>query len=109
MGAEGDWMPLDPAAKKFLDQVSAMGTPPTHTLTPAVVRAARVPAPPGPDVARVEDMEVSGPDGPIPVRLYYPANEANLPVLVWYHGGGWVIGSVEGDDPTRIVRRERIP
>jgi acetyl esterase len=93
-------MPLDPAAKKFLDQVAAMGAPPTHTLTPAVVRAARAPVPPGPDVARVEDMEVFGPEGPIPVRLYYPSDEPNLPVLVWYHGGGWVIGSVEGDDPT---------
>ena len=96
----GDWMPLDPAARAFLDQVAALGMPPTHTLAPAQVRAARVPVPPGPEVARVEDMEVFGPDGPIPVRLYYPSDEPNLPVLVWYHGGGWVIGSVEGDDPT---------
>ena len=93
-------MPLDPAARAFLDQVAALGAPPTHTLPPAVVRAARVPAPPGPEVARVEDMEVFGPDGPIPVRLYYPSDEPDLPVLVWYHGGGWVIGSVENDDPT---------
>ncbi len=98
--AEGNSMPLDPAARAFLDQVAAMGAPPTHTLPPAVIRAARIPAPPGPEVARVEDMEVFGPDGPIPVRLYYPSNEPSLPVLVWYHGGGWVIGSVEGDDPT---------
>ena len=40
-------MPLDPAARKFLDQVAAMGAPPTHTLPPAVVRAASAPVPPG--------------------------------------------------------------
>lgn len=97
---KGTGMPLDPAARTFLDQMAALGVPPTHTLTPAQVRAARAPVPPGPEVARVEDMEVAGPEGPIPVRLYYPSNEPNLPVLVWYHGGGWVIGSVEGDDPT---------
>lgn len=93
-------MPLDPAARSFLDQVAALGGPPMHTLTPEQVRAARVPAPPGPDVSRVEDIEVAGPEGPIPVRLYYPSDAPDLPVLVWYHGGGWVLGSVEHDDPT---------
>ena len=93
-------MPLDPAVRAFLDQVAAIGAPPTYALTPAEARAARAFAPPGPEVARVEDMEVFGPEGPIPIRLYYPSDAPNLPVLVWYHGGGWVLGSVEHDDPT---------
>ncbi|MBM4410332.1 MAG: alpha/beta hydrolase [Chloroflexi bacterium] len=93
-------MPLDPAAQAFLDQVAALGAPATHTLTPKEARAARAFAPPGPEVARVEDMEVFGPEGPIPIRLYYPSDAPNLPVLVWYHGGGWVVGSIEHDDPT---------
>jgi acetyl esterase len=93
-------MPLDPAARAFLDEAEALGAPPTYSLTPAEARAARALPPPGPEVARVEDMEVFGPEGPIPVRLYYPSDAPNLPVLVWYHGGGWVLGSIEHDDPT---------
>ncbi|TAK75018.1 MAG: alpha/beta hydrolase [Dehalococcoidia bacterium] len=93
-------MPLDPAARAFLDEAEALGAPPTYALTPAEARAARPLPPPGPEVARVEDMEVFGPEGPIPVRLYYPSDAPNLPVLIWFHGGGWVLGSVEHDDPT---------
>jgi acetyl esterase len=96
-------MALDPVAEQLLAQMAAMGAPPMHTLTPQQVRAARVPQPPGPDVHRVEDMEVAGPDGPIPVRIYWPREVADgevLPGLLWFHGGGWVIGSVDGEDAT---------
>ncbi|MSQ29686.1 MAG: alpha/beta hydrolase [Dehalococcoidia bacterium] len=91
-------MPLDPAARAFIDEASA--APPMTSLTPAEARAARALPPPGPEVARVMDMQVFGPEGPIPIRLYYPSDAANLPVLVWFHGGGWVLGSVDGDDAT---------
>ena len=46
-------------------------------------------------VAKVEDRMVPGPLGPIPVRVYTPAGEAPFPCLVWFHGGGWVIGDLE--------------
>lgn len=91
-------MPLDPAAKAVLDTIAALGAPPSHTLAPEALRAGRVLPPPGPDVHRVEDLEAAGPDGPVPVRVYWPREGADLPAIVWYHGGGWVIGSVEGDD-----------
>jgi acetyl esterase len=93
-------MALDPAARQMLDQLAAMGAPPTHTLTPEQVRASRIPQPPGPEVHRVEDMEIPGPEGPIPVRIYWPGEETGLPLLVWYHGGGWTIGNLDAADAT---------
>ena len=58
-----------------------------------------------PALARVEDVTVPGPTRPVPVRLLYPATAdptpgapapgAPLPVIVYLHGGGWVVGSLE--------------
>src|SRR5436305_4025920 len=50
------------------------------------------------DVARVEDPTIPGPGGDIPARLYSPAEEAVLPVVVYFHGGGWVIGNITSHD-----------
>jgi acetyl esterase len=50
----------------------------------------------GRDVAR-EDQSIDGPLGAIPIRIYRPGG-SDLPVLVYYHGGGWVIGSIESHD-----------
>jgi acetyl esterase len=93
-------MPLDPQAQAVLDMLASLGTPPFGTVPAPQMReavAAR-PLPPGAAVARVEDRSIPGPGGSIPVRIYYPSNEAPLPVLVWYHGGGWVLGSLDGSD-----------
>jgi acetyl esterase len=58
-------------------------------------------------VAEVTDLEVPGPAGPVPIRSYLPAGadtEADgLPVVVFFRGGGWTIGSVADYDP--IVRQ----
>jgi acetyl esterase len=48
-----------------------------------------------PALARIVDTTVPGPDRGIPVRLLYPSVEADLPVIVYLHGGGWVVGSLE--------------
>jgi acetyl esterase len=52
------------------------------------------------ELPRVEDTSAPGPLGPIPLRLYAatPAGGAPLPLLVFLHGGGWVIGSIESHD-----------
>ncbi|MCC7273338.1 MAG: alpha/beta hydrolase [Alphaproteobacteria bacterium] len=61
--------------------------------------AARLPLqPPRPAVASVAERIVDGPGGPLPIRVYRPAAPAPgpLPVLVYLHGGGWVLGTLEG-------------
>jgi acetyl esterase len=54
----------------------------------------------GEAVARVDDIAVPGPGGDVPARLYVPdAGEAGLPLVVYLHGGGWIMGSLESYDP----------
>ncbi len=55
----------------------------------------------GPEMAEERDLLAPGPDGDIPVRLYTPrasADTGGAPVLVWFHGGGWVLGSIDDAD-----------
>ena len=57
-------------------------------------------------MARVEDLEIPGPAGALPARLYVPPtpSEGPLPLLVYFHGGGWVIGDLEThDSPCRFL------
>jgi len=51
----------------------------------------------GPDMARVRDIVIAGPGGPLPIRLYRPP-DANGAAILYFHGGGWVIGSIEDSD-----------
>jgi acetyl esterase len=51
-------------------------------------------------VASVDHVVLDTPDGPLRLRVYRPAvDESPLPVLVWLHGGGWVVGSLDSHDP----------
>jgi acetyl esterase len=61
------------------------------------------------DMASVEDREIPGPAGPVDVRVYTPHTDqtAPLPVLVYYHGGGWLFGSIEAvDRAVRLIANE---
>jgi len=95
-------MPLDPQVKALLDRLVAMAAPSLTTLTPQKAcqgmeeATALLGTPPWVD--RVEDREIDGPRGPIRIRLYAPETPATLPALVYFHGGGWVIGSIETHD-----------
>ncbi|HZB72409.1 MAG TPA: alpha/beta hydrolase, partial [Acidimicrobiales bacterium] len=52
------------------------------------------------DPVEVEDTAVPGPAGEVPVRVYRPAGGGPRPTIAWFHGGGWVCGSVEQSDVT---------
>src|SRR5438876_8064641 len=94
-------MPLHPQVRTILDQMTALGLPDLWSLSPQDARAqyaaARMPTPPEP-VARLEDLTIPGPNGDIPARLYAHDTAPNQPAVVFFHGGGWVIGSVETHD-----------
>ena len=97
---------LHPQAQALLRLIAEKGIPPTHTLPVAKAREyyvvrRQVTQPAPPDVAEVRELQADGPAGAIPLRMYRPvgsrAGEA-LPVLVYYHGGGWVIGDLDTHD-----------
>ena len=97
---------LHPQTQALLELIEKSGLPPTHTLAPTAARQFyrerrfySQPAPPA--VSQVRDLMAGGPHGEIPLRLYRPLGSAaseTLPVLVYYHGGGWVIGDLDTHD-----------
>ena len=97
-------MPLDPDMKAMLDQMAAIGPPPVHAMTVADARAvmdAMVGVMgPGEDVAVVEDRTIDAGGQTLPVRRYRPAavGEGPAPTLVFYHGGGFVLGGLVSHD-----------
>lgn len=98
-------MPVDAATRALLDAFAAGGAAPLSSLTPVAARdlfeKLRIPIPPEP-VARVENRRIPGPGGEIPVRIYAPGGARGL--LVYFHGGGWVLGNLESHDgPVRML------
>jgi acetyl esterase/lipase len=98
-------MPIDPIAQKMLDDAKASGRPNAHLLPVATARQNfedTFGALSKPDVHRVMDVEIPTRDGEsIPGRLYLPGDEsAVLPLTVYYHGGGWLLGSIDSHDVT---------
>jgi acetyl esterase len=91
-------MPLDPQARAVIDMLAALNLPPTGTVPAPAAREAFAtrPLPPAGPIHRVESLTIPGPAGGIPVRIYHPSDAPQLPVLVWYHGGGWVLGTLDG-------------
>ncbi|MBA4740668.1 MAG: alpha/beta hydrolase [Burkholderiales bacterium] len=98
-------MPLDSQARKLLDAAKAAGVPEMWELTPEVARAEYLKRTAKTksevDIWKVEDRQILGPLGVIGIRIYTPRSLDGaelLPVLVWYHGGGFVIGDLESHD-----------
>ena len=97
---------LHPDAQRVCDLIVAVGRPPFETLTPAEARLAylgsrQVLQPDPEDVAEVVSLEATGPAGAIPLRLYRgqgAGTDRPQPALVFFHGGGWVIGDLESHD-----------
>jgi acetyl esterase len=102
-----DGIVLEPVTARFIEQLAAAGGPPIHSLTPQQARqvlagaqAQPVPRP----AANVEDQTFPvGPTGSVGVRILRPAGSIQpLKVVLYFHGGGWVLGDRETHD--RLVR-----
>jgi acetyl esterase len=110
-------MSLHPQAKAVLDLIAAQGGPPVEQMAPAEVRASRAAAAQafaalaGPEepVARLVDRTIPGRAQAIPVRVYWPETGRRLPVLVYFHGGGWVFGNLDQVDRVCRMIANRVP
>jgi acetyl esterase len=95
--------PLTTKMASVVDRMARAGHPALHTLTAAEARAAYekgagVLEVPRPELARVEDFTLAARDGhALPARLYAPSH-AVLPVLLYFHGGGFTVGSIATHD-----------
>lgn len=95
---------LTPQMRSVIERMARAGRPPLHTLSPAQARlayelGAGVLEVPRADLPRIEDLRIPGRDGAqLPARLYAPGTAPALPVLLYLHGGGFTIGSVDTHD-----------
>src|SRR5688572_27284779 len=97
-------MPLDPQAQAFLEQLAAAGMPPIHELSVEQARQAIValfgtqgdPEP----VGAIRDCKIPGASGEMPARIFTPHGVGPFPILIYCHGGGWVLGNLEASDAT---------
>lgn len=105
-------MPVNPKVQLFLDQLNAMPKVPMDQVTPEAYRSMENQSMNFPQqeesVEKVEDrvLKLAGRD--IPVRVYTPKDgKAPYPALVYYHGGGWVLGNLDSHDPVcRMIANE---
>lgn len=96
-------MELDPGIRAYLDGMAAEGAKPIQNLTVEEARRLqeeRAPRMFGPveDVSNVREIGVPGPAGSIRIRAYSPAEPHPLPILIYFHGGGWVVCSLDTHD-----------
>jgi acetyl esterase len=106
----GEIMALDAATIRFLKQLTEGGGKPLHESTPDEARVylsglAEL-AGPAPEMQRVEDRTIDGPDARVTLRILVPV-ENPIGVLVYYHGGGWVLGSIDEYDTVARKLAER--
>ena len=114
-GPKPSWGPtIDPQMQAVIEQFISYGTPPLPTLTPRQARMTpsvtdavlellvKNGIKPSPQNLTINQKVIpsAAPDGTL-IRIYTPTNVAGpLPVIVYYHGGGWVIGSLDVYDPS---------
>jgi cation diffusion facilitator CzcD-associated flavoprotein CzcO/acetyl esterase/lipase len=96
---------MQPDVARVLEAMAGMGLPPMETMpvpdARALMTAGQALRPPSPEVGEVTDGVLAGADGYLPYRLYRPAVPAQgpHPVVAYFHGGGWVLGDLDSDDP----------
>jgi cation diffusion facilitator CzcD-associated flavoprotein CzcO/acetyl esterase/lipase len=93
---------IQPDVGMILQMMAQMGLPAIDSMSPAEARAfmeqSAAASPPGPEVGEVVDGTLPGPGGDLAYRLYRPASPGPHPVVLYFHGGGWVLGSATSDD-----------
>jgi hypothetical protein len=94
---------LQPDVSIVLNMMAEMGLAPIEAMSPDEARgfmaASAELSPPGPEVGEVIDGTFPGAEGELAYRLYRPATPGPHSVVVYYHGGGWVLGGADSDDP----------
>lgn len=96
-------MPLDPQLQAMRDQRERDNVAPLYAMTLTDARAADLASiragggEPEP-VHEVVDLVIPGPAGDLPLRVYRPSREPELPVLLYFFGGGWVLGTIDTAD-----------
>ncbi len=95
-------MHIDPRLRAHLDSLPP--APPIDQITPDLLRARIAQLIAGlnfPDLPQIpaRDTHIPGPAGDIPIRIYRPETFGPAPVIVHFHGGGWVVGSLDTHDP----------
>lgn len=91
----------DPVIQGILGQLGETRTPPNYAVLPSVAREqfrALMDSDDPEPVGEVHNTTIPGPESPIPLRLYYPELDEPAPVIVFFHGGGWVIGDLDTHD-----------
>ena len=96
-------MPLDHDAEILLKMIREANRPTFESVGAVAARdlymAGRKALSPDPmPIAETRDVAIPGPGGPIPARLYRSAKNGTLPVLVFLHGGGWVVGNIDSHE-----------
>ncbi len=95
-------MPLTPQSQKVIRDRIASGLPEVWEAPVAVIRAnshAGVAATGEPEnIFSIEHQFIPGPTSDLPIRIYRPSDMRNLPAMVFFHGGGWVMGTMDGSE-----------